>query len=363
MTGAEILLAILIVVAVAVMVWSSGRRSEAQLAAMRQEMQGTVAGQVQAVTTQLGQLAQSVTQQLGQVRQELQSGVATSGQLALQAQREVAARLEASTDTLRQLAQQIGEVQQASRELSTASQTLQTVLGGAKSRGILGEVALERMLEDALPRAAYETQYRFRTGDIVDAIVRDGGRILCIDSKFPLDAYRRLVDSGDGARKEFALAVRKHADSIAEKYILPDELTVDVALMFIPSEGVYYELLVTEDAKYGSISDYCRGKKVLPVSPNTCYAYLCMIAMSLRGMRVAENAQKLMKSLAGLEKQFDGFAGVYQKIGTHLRNARQCYEEADEKLQHARGSLDQMAQGALPEIEAPALEAEHSNNL
>jgi len=360
MTGAEILLAILIVVAVAFVVWSSGRRSEAQMAALRQEMQGGVAAQVQAVTTQLGQLAQSVTQQLGQVRQELQSGVATSGQLAMQAQREVAARLEASTDTLRQLAQQIGEVQQASRELSAASQALQTVLGGAKSRGILGEVALERMLEDALPRAAYETQYRFSTGNIVDAIVRDGGRILCIDSKFPLDAYRRLVDSGDGARKEFALAVRKHADAIAEKYILPDELTVDVALMFIPSEGVYYELLVTEDAKYGSISDYCRSKKVLPVSPNTCYAYLCMIAMSLRGLRVAENARKLMTSLAGLEKQFDGFAGVYQKIGTHLRNARQCYEEADEKLQHARGSLDQMAQGALPEAETPALEAEHS---
>src|SRR5271170_204450 len=242
MTGAEILLAIAVLVAVSVVAWLGGRRTELQMTALRQEMQGTVAAQVQAVTTQVGQLAQSVTQQLGQVRQELQSGVASSGQLALQAQREVATRLEASTDTLRQLAQQIGEVQQASRELSMASQTLQTVLGGAKTRGILGEVALERMLEDALPRAAYETQYRFSTGNIVDAIVRVGERVLPIDSKFPLDAYRRLVESGDDARKEFALAVRKHADSIAGKYILQDELTLDFALMFIPSEGVYYEL-------------------------------------------------------------------------------------------------------------------------
>ncbi|MGA8266606.1 MAG: DNA recombination protein RmuC [Candidatus Acidiferrales bacterium] len=360
MPVAEILLAILIVAAVVFVVWSGGRRAETQMVALRQEMQGVVATQVQAVTAQVGQLAQSVTQQLGQVRQELQSGVATSGQLALQAQREVATRLEASTDTLRQLALQIGEVQQASRELSAASQTLQSVLGGAKSRGILGEVALERMLEDALPRAAFETQYRFRTGDIVDAIVREGERILCIDSKFPLDAYRRLVDSGDDARKDFALSVRKHADAIAQKYILPGELTLDFALMFIPSEGVYYELLVTEDAKYGPLGDYCRSKKVLPVSPNTCYAYLCMIAMSLRGMRVEENARKLMSSLAGLEKQLDGFAGVYQKLGTHLRNAGQSYEEADEKLQRARGSLDQMARGALPETAIPALEAEHS---
>jgi DNA recombination protein RmuC len=360
MTGAEILLAIAVLVAVSVVAWLGGRRTEMQLTALRQEMQGTVAAQVQSVTTQVGQLTQSVTQQLGQVRQELQAGVASSGQLAMQAQHEVATRLEASTETLRQLTQQIGEVQQASHELSVASQTLQTILGGAKTRGILGEVALERMLEDALPRAAFETQYRFSTGDIVDAIVRVGERILPIDSKFPLDAYRRLVDSGEDSRKEFALAVRKHADSIAAKYILQDELTLDFALMFIPSEGVYYELLQTEDGKYGRLDEYCRSKKVIPVSPNTCYAQLCVIAMSLRGMRVEENARKLMANLGSLEKQLDGFSEVYQKLGTHLRNAGQSYEQADEKLQRARGSLEQMAQGALPEAAAPALEADHS---
>jgi DNA recombination protein RmuC len=360
MSGVEILLVLVIVVAAACLVWVGGRRSDSQMAALRQEMHSAVTAQGQAVTVQVAQLVQSVTQQLGQVRQELQSGVASSGQLALQAQREVATRLEASTDTLRQLAQQIGEVQQASRELSSASQTLQTVLGGAKTRGILGEVALERLLEDALPRAAYELQFRFRTGDIVDAIVYANERLLSIDSKFPFDAYRRLVDVGDEARKDFAMAVRKHADAIADKYILPDELTLDFALMFIPSEGVYYELLVTEDAKYGPLGDYCRGKKVLPVSPNTCYAYLCAVAMSIRGMRVEENAKKLMMSLSGLERQLEGFAGVYQKLGTHLRNAGQSYEEADEKLQRARGSLEQMAQGALPEATAPAWQGELS---
>jgi len=362
MTGTEAILAITILaVIVGVFVWLGSRRTEAQMAAMRQEMNAAVGAQVQTMGAQIGQLAHSVTQQLGQVRQELQTGVASSGQLAMEAQRDVAARLDASTNTLRQLAHQIGEVQQASRELSAASQTLQSILGGAKSRGILGEVALERLLEDALPRAAYDTQYRFSTGSVVDAIVRNGERILCIDSKFPLDAYRRLVDVGDDARKEFALAVRKHADSIAEKYILPDELTLDFALMFIPSEGVYYELLMTEDGKYGRLEDYCRSKRVLPVSPNTCYAYLSAIAMSLRGMRVEENARMLIASLSGLEKQLDGFADVYQKLGTHLRNAGQSYEQADEKLQRARGSLDQMAQGALPEDVPRALEAEHTD--
>jgi DNA recombination protein RmuC len=340
------------------LVWLNGRRAEAQVAALRQEMQNAGALQAQAVSAQVAQLGQAVTQQLGQVRQDLQAGVASSGQLATDAQREVANRLQGSTDALRLLSEQIAQVQKSSQDLSDASTALQQILGGTKTRGILGETALERLLEDALPRAAYETQFRFSTGNVVDAIIRTGDQILCIDSKFPLEAYRRLAEVGDAAKKEFATAVRKHADSIAEKYILPNEHTMDFALMFIPSESVYYELLVTEDGKHGRLDEYCRSKKVLPVSPNTCYAYLGAIAMSLRGTKVAENARKLMASLAGLERQFDGFAGVYSKIGTHLRNASQCYEDADEKLQKARGALEQMSQGALPEavVVAPVAE-------
>ncbi|HEY6464701.1 MAG TPA: DNA recombination protein RmuC, partial [Candidatus Acidoferrales bacterium] len=203
------------VAAIAIVVWWSGRRAEGQLSAVRQEMQGALAAQNQLVTSQVNHLMQAVTQQLGQVRQELQASVASTGQLASDAQRDVADRLKSSTDALVQMTQRIGEVQQASQDLSKATQALQSVLGGAKTRGILGEVTLERMLEDALPRNAYATQYRFAsTGAIVDAIVRSGERLLCIDSKFPLEAYRRLADGGDDARRDFCQAVRMHADSI-----------------------------------------------------------------------------------------------------------------------------------------------------
>jgi len=105
--------------------------------------------------------------------------------------------------------------------------------------------------------------------------------MLSVDSKFPLEAYRRLAEGGDAARKEFSTAVRKHADSIAEKYILPHEHTFDYALMFVPSEGVYYELMMTEDAKGGQLDEYCRSKRVFPVSPNTFYACLSAVALSL----------------------------------------------------------------------------------
>jgi len=337
--------------------WSASRRSEAQLSAVRQEVQSSLAAQGQAVTAQINNLVQAMTQQLGQVRQELQSGVASTGQLASDAQRDVAQRLQSSTDALLQMSQKIGEVHQTSQDLSKATQTLQSVLGGAKTRGTLGEVTLERLLGDALPQGAYSTQYRFAsTGAVVDAIVRHGERVLTIDSKFPLEAYRRLVEFGDEARRDFSLAVRRHADSIAEKYILPAERTYDYALMFVPSEGVYYELLMTQDAKYGRLDEYCREKRVFPVSPNTFYACLSALAMSLQGQKIEENARHLLAGMAGLKKQFESFADVYEKIGTHLRHSQQCYEEADSRLTRARNSLEQMSQGALPAAEAKALE-------
>ncbi|MDE3110299.1 MAG: DNA recombination protein RmuC, partial [Acidobacteriota bacterium] len=162
---------------------------------------------------------------------------------------------------------------------------------------------------------------------------------------------------GDTARREFSAAVRKHADSIAEKYILPDERTLDYAMMFVPSEGVYYELLRTEDSKYGLLDEYCRSKRVFPVSPNTFYACLSAIAVSLQGQKIEENARHLLDNMAGLKKQLESFGEVYEKLGTHLRHAQQSYEDADSRLSRARNSVEQMSQGALPEPAAKLLDA------
>jgi DNA anti-recombination protein RmuC len=135
--------------------WSAGRRSETQLSTVRQEVQISLAAQNQAIASQINSLMLSVTQQLGQVRQELQTGVASTGQLASDAQRDVALKLQSSTEALLQMSQKIGEVQQTSQDLSKATQALQSVLGGVKTRGTLGEVTLERLLGDALPQSVH----------------------------------------------------------------------------------------------------------------------------------------------------------------------------------------------------------------
>jgi len=354
--GAAALALVAMVVIVTIAVRSASRRSEQQLAAARQEMQNSLSAQNQTFSAQFNYVAQTMTQQLGQVRQELQAGISSSGKLASDAQRDVSTQLQSATEAVRQISQQLGAVQRAGDDMHKASQSLLQVLGAAKMRGTLGELGLERLLQDALPRQSYETQYRFASGEIVDAVVHTGDRLVCIDSKFPLEAYRRMTENGEDARKEFNQAVRKHADAIASKYILPAERTLDLALMFVPSETVYYELLMTEDAKGVRLDGYCRGKYVIPVSPNTLYAYLSCIAMGLRGIQIEENARRILGSLDGLGKQLEMFSGVFDKLGTHIRNAQQSYTDADARLDRVRSSLQQASQGVLPGAAAPESE-------
>jgi DNA recombination protein RmuC len=321
------------------------RRAEAETSVLRQEMQTLINAQSQAVTAQLGQLAAQLTH----INEQVVSGIASTANLATGAQRDVAAQLKTSHETLSAIHQKLGEVQQAGRDLSEAAQQIESVLGGAKTRGTLGEIALDRMLADALPPGAYDTQFRFSTGDVVDAVVRLRDKLLPIDSKFPLDDYRRLVEEGEEARKGFANTVRLHADSIARKYILPGEGTLDIALMFVPSEGIYYELLRSQDNRGVPLDESCRARGIVPVSPSTLFSHLKIIFLGLRGMQIEENAHRILSSLTGLKKQIDNFGEVYEKLGTHLRNAQMSYSDADRRLERARNSLDELAQGTPAE--------------
>jgi len=312
--------------------------------------------QLQTLATQVSQLADSLTGNLSRLGEAFQQGLADSGKLLAAANESASQQIGALRETLAKIHKDLGEFGLASRNLSAATETIQRILGAAQKRGSLGEVVLERLLEDALPREHFELQYRFRSGETVDAVVRFQDKLLPIDSKFPRDAYLRIQDEEDRGRKEFSAAVRSYADSIARKYILPGENTLDIALMFVPSESVYYELLITEAPGGIRLDEYCRTRKVIPVSPNTLYAYLSVILLGLRGMKIEENARRLLATLSGLEQQFGAFAEVYDKLGTHLRHAQQSYEEASRKFEHVRSALEQIARGALSSQPAAALE-------
>src|SRR3989441_12156702 len=152
-------------------------------------------------------------------------------------------------------------------------------------------------------------KYLFSTGKAADAVVKlRDKKLTAIDSKHPADGYRRISAEREEPRRAFATAEKGHADAISKKYIVPDEGTLDVALMFVPSESVYYELLQTSDNKGQPLDAYCRDQHVIAVSPNTLYAHLHVIALGLRGMQMEENAKRLLASLSGMEKQLEKFA-------------------------------------------------------
>src|SRR6266851_9372402 len=352
---AAVVLAI-VILWLALQIAQSQRKSSAlenQLGELRRDLQTVATAQAQS-TGQIQTIGQNVAQRLESVTSALRDGVTNSAQIASQGQTAIATELKNTREQIGLIQKQIGEVQEQSRGLSLATQSLENILGGTKTRGLLGEVTLQRLLEDSLPPSQFATQYRFSSGEAADAVIflRDK-KLMAIDSKFPLDSFRRISSNGDEARRAFATAVKGHADSIARKYIVPNEGTLDVALMFVPSENVYCEMLNTLDNKGQAIDAYCRDKKIIAVSPNTLYANLCVIAMGMRGMQIEENARRILGSLDGMKKQMETFADVFEKLGNHLKNAQQSYAEADKRFEKTQDTLGGMlgqapAQATLP---------------
>ena len=160
----------------------------------------------------------------------------------------------------------------------------------------MGEFFLEDLLRQILPASAYSTQYAFKSGDVVDAVIRVGDPLVSVILKFPLETFVRLINTPDDnpeakarEKRAFVQAIKKHADSIAKKYILlPQENTFDFALMYIPAGNVYYETIIRDDLMggEGSLYAWLLQRKVIPVSPNSLYAYLQVIVMGLKGLRI-----------------------------------------------------------------------------
>ena len=218
--------------------------------------------------------------------------------------------------------------------------SLQEILKAPKMRGGLGELFLESLLEQIMPhKDFYELQHCFKTGERVDAVIKVGNRLVPVDSKFPLESFKRFVgaendDDKKKAKKEFIKAVKEHIDSIADKYILPDEGTYDFALMYIPAENVYYETII-KDEGFGeekSIFMHAISKKVIPVSPNSFYAYLQVIILGIKGLRIEEKAQEVIKMLVTLKGSLGKFTQDFEIIGSHIDNIKSSYERAVKSL-------------------------------
>ncbi|OGW76319.1 MAG: hypothetical protein A3J52_02615 [Omnitrophica bacterium RIFCSPHIGHO2_02_FULL_49_9] len=241
----------------------------------------------------------------------------------------------------------LGILEESSRriiELGAEIGQLQDVLKAPKARGGFGEFLLADLIAQMIPQDHFQLQYQFRNGSRVDATVLVGNRIVPIDAKFPLENFQRLLsvpaEEKKKIRKEFARDVKRHVDAIAERYIQPDEGTFDFALMYIPAESVYYEVIIPDEEEgRSSLSHYALQHNVIPVSPNSFYAYLQVILMGLRGLKVDEAAREIAESLTKMQSDFKRILGNYDTLGSHLNHAKNAFDRVQRDMDQFEGKL------------------------
>lgn len=256
-------------------------------------------------------------------------------------QKTVGERLDHTTQIIGAVEGKLGELSQASSRILEVGQdisSLQEILRAPKLRGGLGEIFLADLLAQMLPQANYQLQYEFRSKQRVDAVVKLGGHFIPIDAKFPLENFRKIMGAAEAnktpARRQFIRDVKKHIDDIADKYILPDEGTYDFALMYIPAENVYYEIILKDEhaGNDPSLSEYALNRRVIPVSPNSFYAYLQAIAYGLRGLRIEERAQEILGHLSKLRNDFNKFRSAFESVGNSLNTSQKHFTQAERNL-------------------------------
>lgn len=206
-------------------------------------------------------------------------------------------------------------------EIGRGMKDLQEFLRSPKLRGNVGEHILKELLGQFLPKNSFNLQYTFKSGDKVDAAIKTSAGIIPVDSKFPMENFRKMGGEGTDAEKklfekDFVRDVKTHIDAISRKYILTEEGTIDYALMYIPSEAVYYEVANNQE-----LFEYASEKRVLPVSPTTFYAYLRAILMSFEGQKIEAKAKEILSSLRAIQKDYEKTGDALSVLQKHLTNA------------------------------------------
>jgi DNA recombination protein RmuC len=286
--------------------------------------------------------AQSIQQQLGQMIGHVNERLRENAEVLNRAQQSLGERLDNAARVVGNVQRSLGGLEEANRKIYEVGKdiaSLHEILRAPKLRGGLGEFFLEDLLGQILPPDHFATQHCFRSGDKVDAVVKLGPSLVPVDAKFPLENFKRMMEAASDeeknrAKKQFSADVKKHIDAIASKYILPDEGTYDFALMYIAAENVYYETIIRDEAPAEkSLCHYAMAQRVIPVSPNSFYAYLQAIVLGLKGMKIEDRAKEIIQYLGRLQGDFTRFRDEFAVLGKHVGHAQASYLAADRRLE------------------------------
>lgn len=296
------------------------------------ELEERLRGIDQGMRQDMHQFSQSLSQELHHLRETLDKRLDDNTN-------RLDKRLEAAgnsyVDVQKQLVA-VTKMNEAILEVTKDVASLQDILKAPKIRGGFGELMLNDLLSQMLAPDHFAIQHTFKSGETVDALIILRGGSISVDSKFPLENFKRLITLPEGserqaARRQFLSDVKKHVDAIAGKYIVPSEGTIDLALMYIPAENVYYETIIKDEGDSG-LYEYFNKKHVVPVSPNSFYAYLKTIMYGLQGMRIEKRAKEMFVELERLGREFGKFQEDFEVLGKHIGNTGRKYEETEKRL-------------------------------
>lgn len=270
-------------------------------------------------TNQDKNLLQIITD-LQKLSPELQKGLQTQSKnisdTLSQSTKALNQRLDTAAKYISQVSKEIGQMSQ----LGQSMRDLQVFLQSPKLRGNIGEQVLKDLISEAFPKGSFHLQYSFKSGEKVDAAIKTTAGIIPIDSKFPMENFRKMTTAESRsartqAKKAFSRDVKKHINDIAKKYILPEEGTLDFAFMYLPSETVFYEV-----ANNTQLLEYARHHRIYPVSPNTLYVHLQTVLLSFEGQKIESRSRQVFRLLRAIQKDYQKTDSVLQVVSKHLNN-------------------------------------------
>ncbi len=318
------------------------------------EMKSSVEKNSDVLNKQLNDQRSTIDQQMKNQNDLLNQQLKNQSQVMFNQTKLISERLENAQDVMNKLHSQLGGINEFGKDMKDLS----NVLKSPKLRGGLGEQFLYEILANFLPNSLYKTQYKFKDGSICDAVILTDKGIIPIDSKFPLENFKLMqtLESGDArdkAKKVFESDVKKRIDEISKKYILPGEGTTEQAVMYVPSENVFYELIVNSP----QIEEYSRQKNVLMASPNTLSYFLKVVLVAYQQNELGKHAGEILNALKGLKVEADKFYVDFSRMEGHISDAYKSVGQVKVKYEKFLSKIDSIhaLEGGADEVGQKAL--------
>ena len=308
-----------------------------------QEAIKTVMDLLKMTKEELNSTRKNMQEELSLTRKEIQGNLNQSRQSLDknfdENRKSINSRLDNAAEVIMGVTKELGKVQEIGQQMKT----LQDFLRSPKLRGNIGEQVLRDLLEQYFSRDHFSLQYHFKDGQAVDAVIKTDKGLIPIDSKFPMENFQRMVKSQTEEEKnkclhEFGKDVKKHITDISKKYILPNEGTLNFAIMYVPSEAVYYEII----RHSVDLTNLAYEKRIFPVSPNSFYYFLKVIMIGLEGKKIESAAKRILETLEGIRKSNEKFSQHMGVLTKHVTNAKNTADLVNNEYSKLSGQIEQV---------------------